>query len=52
MYYFDDQSKTYVGDTLTVFRPFYEMPSIDVVDEWTMILESQFKDVFSIYGGE
>lgn len=40
MYYFDDSSKTYIGDTLTIFKSFYEMPSLELVDEWVMILES------------
>lgn len=37
---------------MTILKSFYEMPSLDIVDEWVMILESQLKDVFSIYGGE
>jgi len=52
MYYFDDSSKTYLGDTLTVFKSFYEMPNLDVVNEWVIILESQLKDVFTVNGNE
>jgi hypothetical protein len=40
MYYFDDASKTYIGETFTVLRSYYEMPSIDLVDEWVIVLES------------
>jgi len=40
MYYFDDQTKTYIGDTLTVLKSYYEMPNIEIVDEWVMFLES------------
>ena len=52
MYYFDDNSKTYVGDTLTVLRPYYEMPNIDIVNEWVIVMESLLKDVYSINGSE
>ena len=52
MYLFDDQSKTYIGETLTVLKSYYEMPSLEIVDEWVMILESQLNQVYSVYGGE
>lgn len=52
MYYFDDASKTYVGDTYTILRPQYEMPSLDVVDEWTIVMESLLKDVYTVNGSE
>jgi hypothetical protein len=52
MYYFDDASKTFIGETFTVLRSYYEMPSIDLVDEWVIVLESQLKDVYSVSGGE
>lgn len=31
-----------------MLQPFYEMPGIDTLNEWVMILESLFKDVLSI----
>jgi hypothetical protein len=52
MYYFDDHSKTYMGDTLTVLKSYYEMPNYDVVNEWVMCMESLLKDVVSISGSE
>lgn len=52
MYYFDDNSKIYVGDTFTVFKSFYEMPNMDIVDEWTIVMESLLKDVYSVNGHE
>lgn len=52
MHYFDDSSKTYIGDTLTILRSFYEMPSMDVVNEWVIIMESFLKDVYSPSGAE
>lgn len=36
----------------TVLQPFYEMPNIDVMNEWVIVLESLFKDVYSAYGSE
>ena len=52
MSYFEEQTKIYIGETLTVLQPFYEMPSLEVVDEWVMILESILKDVFAVHGDE
>lgn len=51
-YFFDEESKTYVGDTLTVLKPYYEMPNIDVVNEWVICMESLLKDVYSVNGSE
>jgi hypothetical protein len=33
-------------------RPYYEIPNIDVIDEWTMIIESLLKDVLTVNGDE
>ena len=52
MYFFDEESKTYVGDTFTVLRSFYEMPNIDIVNEWVICMESLLKDVYSVNGSE
>ena len=52
MYYFDDSSKIYIGDTFTVFKAFYEMPTLDQVDEWVIVMESLLKDVYSVTGSE
>lgn len=52
IYYFDDQSKTYVGDTLSVLRPYYEMPNLEVIDSWIIIIESLLQDVFTVNGNE
>jgi hypothetical protein len=52
MHYFDDSSKTYIGDTFTVMRSYYEMPNIDIVNEWVICMESLLKDVYSVNGSE
>lgn len=52
MHYFDDSTKTYIGDTLTVLKPYYEMPDIDLVNEWVICMESLLKDVISVNGNE
>jgi len=52
MTYFEDQSKIFLGETLTVLQPFYEVPSIELVEEWVMILESTLKEVFAVHGEE
>ena len=52
MYYFDDSSKIYIGDTFTVLKSYYEMPSLDLVDEWAIVMESLFKDVYSVNGSD
>ena len=52
MSYFEEQTKIYIGETLTVLQPFYEMPSLEVVDEWVMILESILKEVHTVHGDE
>ncbi len=52
MYYFDDSTKVYVGETFTVLKSFYEMPNLDLVDEWTLVLEFLLKDVVSVNGQE
>jgi hypothetical protein len=52
LYYFDDSSKTNIGDTMTVLRSFYEIPNIDIVNEWVLFMESFLKDVYSITGSE
>lgn len=36
----------------TVLQPFYEIPNIDVINEWVIVLESLFKDVYSACGSE
>lgn len=52
MHYFDDSSKTYVGDTFSVLKAFYEMPNIDIVNEWVICMESLLKEVYSVGGNE
>ena len=52
MYYFDDSSKIYVGETFTVLKSYYEMPTVEIVDEWIIIIESLLKDVVSVTGCE
>jgi hypothetical protein len=37
---------------MTVLRPYYDIPNIDVIDEWTMIMESLLKDVVTVNGEE
>ena len=36
----------------TIFQPFYDMPNVDVVNEWVIVLESLLKDVYSVQGCE
>ena len=36
----------------TIFQPFYDMPNVDVINEWVIVLESLLKDVFSVQGCE
>ena len=38
--------------THTVLSPLYDMPSLDVVDEWTIVMESLLKDVYTVNGSE
>jgi len=52
MYFYDEHTNTYVGDTLTVLKSYYELPSLDVVNEWVIIMESFLKDVYSVSGSE
>jgi hypothetical protein len=52
MYYFDDASKTYIGDTLSVLKAYYETPSLEIIDEWVIITESLLKDVYTVNGNE
>lgn len=47
-YTFNDKSKVFVGDTMTVLRSFYPMPGIDTVNEWVICVESLLKDVYTI----
>ena len=51
-HYFEESTRTYVGDTLTVLKSYYEMPNIDILNEWAVILESLLKDVYSVEGSE
>lgn len=44
--------KEYNGESLTVLRPHYDIPNIDLIDEWTMVIESLLKDVVTVNGGE
>ena len=50
MHYFDESAKSYVGDTFTILKPSYEMPSLDVINEWVICMESLLKDVYSVTG--
>lgn len=36
------------GSGSTVFQPYYELPSIDVVNEWVIVLESLLNEVYSV----
>jgi len=36
----------------SVFHPYYEMPVIDVINEWVIVMESLLKDVYSVQGSE
>ncbi len=37
---------------LTILRPHYEMPEIDVIDEWNIVMDSLLKDLRTVNGGE
>ena len=52
MHYFDEAAKSYVGDTFTILKPSYDMPSVDVINEWVICLESLLKDVYSVNGSQ
>jgi hypothetical protein len=51
-YYFDDQSKTNVGSTMSALKSFYEIPNIDMVNEWVLFTESLLKEVVSVNSSE
>ena len=40
------------GSGQTVFLPYYELPSIDVINEWVIVLESLLNEVYSVQGCE
>ena len=40
------------GDGFSVFQPYYEMPNADIINEWVIVLESLFNEVYSIHGRE
>ena len=41
-----------MGDTLSVLKSNYEMPNLDIINEWVIILEGLLKDVNSVKGDE
>ena len=45
-------SKPQSAESLSILRPFYEMPGVDVIDEWNIVMESLLKDVKTVNGGE
>ena len=40
------------GSGSTVFQPYYELPSVDVINEWVIVLESLLSEVYSVHGCE
>ena len=55
MHYFDDgirNSMVFGNDDIgsSILRPFYEMPNLDLIDEWTIVMESLLKDVSTVNG--
>ena len=36
----------------SVFQPYYELPNIDVINEWVIVLESLLNEVYSVQGCE
>ena len=36
----------------SIFLPYYELPNIDVINEWVIVLESLLNDVYSVQGCE
>ena len=40
------------GEGFSVFQPYYEMPNADIINEWVIVLESLFNEVYSVQGRE
>lgn len=36
----------------SIFQSYYELPSIDVINEWVIVLESLLNEVYSVQGCE
>jgi len=36
----------------SVFQPYYDMPNVDVINEWVIVLESLLNEVYSVQGCE
>ena len=41
-----------VKNIKTIFQQFYEIPNLDIINEWVMHMESILKDIYSIHGSE
>jgi len=40
------------GDGYSVLQPYYDMPNVDVINEWVIVLESLLNEVYSVEGCE
>lgn len=50
---FDDGSKSSQNtETSSMLRPLYEMPNLDIIDEWNIVMESLIKDISCVNGSE
>ena len=47
--HFEESNKQ---ENITIFRPYYEMPGVDVIDEWNIVMDSLLKDVHAVNGSE
>lgn len=54
LYCFDDATKTIAGggETSMVLQPYYELPNLEVIEKWTIVMESLVKEVFTVDGSE
>ena len=48
LHYFDDGSR----QTATALQAYYEMPQLDIVEKWTIVMESLLKDIIGVDGSE
>ena len=40
------------SSSTSIFEPYYELPHIDVINEWVIVLESLLNEVYSVQGSE
>ena len=50
MHNFEDGSKP-LG-SVTVLKAYYEMPSLDIIEKWKIVMDSLLKDICGVNGSE